>query len=485
MGSGHPAQKKTRPATPQAEGTGRRSSERKEELRVEQSAPVSGVAGAQQTQRIDVAQFRWQKGALIGQGSYGQVFECLNLDTGETHVVKEVRLVGDFTQIQREISSLKREILTLKALSHPHIVRYIHADVTPDQKTVQIFMEYVSGGSLRSQLDKFGKLEEGVARKYVEQLVAGLEYIHRNGVVHRDVKSDNVLVDGKGGVKLTDFGAAKKVGQPGGEFTESKSLIGSPYWMAPEVVQRVGHSYPSDIWSLGCLLIELLTGKPPWSEQSTRAAVVLQLIKDATRPPTFPGNISMKCKSFLYRCLRLEPEKRATASDLRRHPYLTGEDIPTDHLELLQAEEEAEPSQAVFQDTDKSEDQYDLVYDLDDVEMTEKKPVKQAITRVQSHKVIERVPSHHSTFRIRDDTRGGYRSQSPKAVRRVLGRETEEETLRRGLGYNLDDVVAQTRYAERVRLAEEQRRREAEVVRRTRMQAWQSELHSAALNVNY
>lgn len=147
-------------------------------------------------------------------------------------------------------------------------------------------MEYVQGGSLKSLIRKYKQLEESIARNYMKQLLYGLQYLHARQIIHRDLKSANILVGEEGLVKLTDFGSSKKYGSNERHLT--KSLRGSPYWMSPEVLSRKGHSFPADIWSLGCLLIEMISGRPPWSNYTNISKEVLALIKTDGLIPDIP-----------------------------------------------------------------------------------------------------------------------------------------------------------------------------------------------------
>lgn len=165
-------------------------------------------------------------------------------------------------------------------------------------------MEFMPSGSIRTLLNKFGSFQEKLVKKYTKQILEGLEYLHSNGIIHRDIKGANILVDRDGSVKLTDFGAAKHLGSAliNDSYLMSKSLRGSPYWMAPEIAKRTGHTFSADIWSVGCVIIEMMTGIPPWSEKSRDVKRVLELIRTTEVPPEFPANASATCLSFLKSC---------------------------------------------------------------------------------------------------------------------------------------------------------------------------------------
>jgi mitogen-activated protein kinase kinase kinase len=153
--------------------------------------------------RRDVV-IRWKRGEVIGQGAFGIVYLGLNTESGELMAVKQMSLDEVST---KELSSLENEIQLLRNHRHQNIVRYIGTEVTP--VSLSIFLEYVPGGSLKNLIEKFGSLEENVVRSYTRQLLLGLEYLHRNGIAHRDIKGANCLVGNDGVVKLADFGASK------------------------------------------------------------------------------------------------------------------------------------------------------------------------------------------------------------------------------------------------------------------------------------
>ncbi|KAK3027221.1 hypothetical protein RJ639_041639, partial [Escallonia herrerae] len=258
--------------------------------------PVPKIA-AIKSRKDDAPPIRWRKGELIGCGAFGRVYMGMNLDSGELLAVKQVSIAVNSAskeKTQAHIRELEEEVKLLKNLSHPNIVRYL--GTAREEESLNILLEFVPGGSISSLLGKFGSFPESVIRMYAKQLLLGLEYLHKNGIMHRDIKGANILVDNKGCIRLADFGASKKVVElatmtgaksmkgtpywmaPEATMTGAKSMKGTPYWMAPEVILQTGHSLLSlsclyeflssaDIWSVGCTIIEMATGKPPWSQQ--------------------------------------------------------------------------------------------------------------------------------------------------------------------------------------------------------------------------
>ena len=201
-------------------------------------------------------------------------------------------------------------------------------------------MEYVPGGSLSSLLHRFGALDEVVITNYTPQILAALAYIHGKGILHRfkhslscllpvlctflcryrDVKGSNVMLMPSGVIKLIDFGCAKRVLS----LTKStedmrKSMKGTPFWMAPEVLNEAKSGPASDIWSLGCTVVEMGRGKPPWAELGKMAA--LRAIAGGACPEA-PASLSPEAQAFLARCLERDPERRGTAAELLLHPFL-------------------------------------------------------------------------------------------------------------------------------------------------------------------
>ncbi|GAV84603.1 Pkinase domain-containing protein [Cephalotus follicularis] len=272
----------------------------------------------------DTSSIRWRKGELIGCGAFGRVYMGMNLDSGELLAVKQVLIATNSAskeKTQAHIRELEEEVKLLKNLSHPNIVRYL--GTAREDESLNILLEFVPGGSISSLLGKFGSFPESVIRMYTKQLLLGLEYLHKNGIMHRDIKGANILVDNKGCIKLADFGASKKVVELA-TINGAKSMKGTPYWMAPEVILQTGHSFSADIWSVGCTMIEMATGKPPWSQQYQEVAALFHIGTTKSHPP-IPEHLSTEAKDFLLKCLQKEPNLRPTAADLLQHPFVTGE----------------------------------------------------------------------------------------------------------------------------------------------------------------
>ena len=274
---------------------------------------------------------RWKKGELIGAGSYGKVYIGLNENSGVLMAVKEVEVCDE-----KEAKSLQQEIDLMRSLSHDNIVAYLGSEVDAEQHKLYIFTEWVPGGSISNILQKFGRLTESVVRNYTRQILTGLDYLHGKGVIHRDIKGANILVDDRATIKLADFGASKRLflhsTEPTGrtldismsKYKGTKSLRGTPYFMAPEVVKQSGHGRKADIWSVGCTVLQMVTGKPPWKAmQFSSVSALLYHICNTNKPPEMPDDISNELRSFLMICFQREPAERPTAKRMLQHPFVT------------------------------------------------------------------------------------------------------------------------------------------------------------------
>ncbi|CAL5415867.1 unnamed protein product [Camellia sinensis] len=286
-------------------------------------APIA-KSTAIKVKKDDAPMIRWRKGELIGCGAFGRVYMGLNIDFGALLAIEQVSIAGNSAakeKTQTHIRELEEEVNLLENLSHPNIVRYL--GTTREDASLNILLEIVPGGSISSLLGKSGSFPESVIRMYTKQLLLGVEHLHRNGIMHRDIMGANILVDNKGCIKLTDFGASKKVVELA-TMTGAKSMKGTPYWMAPEVILQTGYSFSADIWSVGCTVIEMATGKPPWSQQYQEVAALLHIGTTKSHPP-IPEHLSAEATYFLLKCLQKEPNLRHAASDLLQHPFVTRE----------------------------------------------------------------------------------------------------------------------------------------------------------------
>ncbi|EKF27506.1 protein kinase, putative [Trypanosoma cruzi marinkellei] len=256
--------------------------------------------------------------ALIGKGSFGVVFQAMDRDTNHIIAVKEISFsAGSESKV---LKAVRKELALLKLLDHPHIVKCLGEEC--EESCLRIYMEYVSGGSISSVLRTFGPFQEKQASIYTRQMLEGLEYLHSKNIMHRDLKGDNLLVDPNGTLKISDFGTAKDLLDP----NASTALAGTAYFMAPEVILSLGVGLPSDVWSVGCCVIEMLTGSPPFSGVKNQYSMMMRVAE--TEGELFPEMIpkgqglSAGAKSFLRRCLQRDPLKRATAKELLDDPWI-------------------------------------------------------------------------------------------------------------------------------------------------------------------
>uniref|UniRef100_A0A3B3CKV7 Mitogen-activated protein kinase kinase kinase 3 n=1 Tax=Oryzias melastigma TaxID=30732 RepID=A0A3B3CKV7_ORYME len=260
----------------------------------------------------------WRRGKLLGQGAFGLVYLCYDVDTGRELAAKQVQFDPESPETSKEVSALECEIQLLKNLHHERIVQYYGCLRDHSEKTLTIFMEYMPGGSVKDQLKAYGALTENVTRKYTRQILEGMSYLHSNMIVHRDIKGANILRDSAGNVKLGDFGASKRLQTICMSGTGIRSVTGTPYWMSPEVISGEGYGRKADVWSLGCTVVEMLTEKPPWAEYEAMAAI----FKIATQPtnPLLPSHISEQARDFIH-CIFVEAKHRPSAEELLRHPF--------------------------------------------------------------------------------------------------------------------------------------------------------------------
>ena len=218
-------------------------------------------------------------------------------------------LSGDF------LSGIELEINLLKKLDHANIVKYI--DFFQTKTHINIILEYVEGGSLQNLVKQNGPLGEYLVYVFVKQILEGLDFLHSQGIIHRDIKGGNLLYTKNGVIKLADFGFSINLS----EKEKTNSMVGTCFWMAPEVIEQKGNiSSACDIWSLGSTIIQLLTTEPPYYEFNMFAAM-FRIVMD--EHPPLPEGISENLKDFLKKCFTKDPHLRPKSKDLLNHAWIT------------------------------------------------------------------------------------------------------------------------------------------------------------------
>ncbi|KAJ0910957.1 putative protein kinase STE-STE-Pl family [Helianthus annuus] len=256
---------------------------------------------------------KYMLGDEIGKGAYGRVYKGLDLENGDFVAIKQVSLENI---AQEDLNIIMQEIDLLKNLNHKNIVKYLGSLKT--KAHLHIILEYVENGSLANIIkpNKFGPFPESLVAVYIAQVLEGLVYLHEQGVIHRDIKGANILTTKEGLVKLADFGVATKLTEAD---VNTHSVVGTPYWMAPEVIEMSGVCAASDIWSVGCTVIELLTCVPPYYDLQPMPAL-FRIVQDEN--PPIPDSLSPGITSFLRQCFKKDARLRPDAKTLLSHPWI-------------------------------------------------------------------------------------------------------------------------------------------------------------------
>ncbi|CAM8950675.1 unnamed protein product [Rhodiola kirilowii] len=256
---------------------------------------------------------KYMLGDEIGKGAYGRVYKGLDLENGDFVAIKQVSLEKI---AQEDLNVIMQEIDLLKNLNHKNIVKYLGSLKTKSH--LHIILEYVENGSLADIIkpNKFGPFPESLVAVYISQVLEGLVYLHEQGVIHRDIKGANILTTKEGLVKLADFGVATKLTEAD---VNTHSVVGTPYWMAPEVIEMSGVCAASDIWSVGCTVIELLTCVPPYYDLQTMPALY-RIVQD--EQPPIPDGLSPDITDFLHQCFKKDARQRPDAKTLLSHPWI-------------------------------------------------------------------------------------------------------------------------------------------------------------------
>lgn len=275
----------------------------------------------------------WTRGKQIAKGNFAKLYLATNNATWQKFVVKSVNI----QDVEKRLA-LNNERKVLRGCNSPYIVKYLGCASSTAKRqtdktiTLDVFMEYVPGGNVLEQtISNGGGLEEPIVAAYARDVLRGLHHLHAGGVVHGDLKCANLLV-GDENIKICDFGSAKILGdgdlvlspRPGDSRLRRRIFVtGTPGWMAPEVEDEVMQDLPSDIYSLGCCIVEMCTGEPPDKDPAIYA------FEDGNNGPDFktctvdvPPNYSDECRAFVENCLLLHPGERPEVDDLLKCSWI-------------------------------------------------------------------------------------------------------------------------------------------------------------------
>ncbi|KAA1068918.1 Protein kinase [Puccinia graminis f. sp. tritici] len=247
----------------------------------------------------------------VGQGASGSVYVAKTLATGAKVAIKQMDL-----KVQPRKELIVNEILVMKESQHPNIVNFLDSFIVRDDE-LWVVMEFMEGGALTDVIDNNTMEEDQIASICFESC-KGLQHLHNQSIIHRDIKSDNVLLDAQGHVKITDFGFCAKLTD---QKSKRATMVGTPYWMAPEVVKQKEYGAKVDIWSLGIMAIEMIENEPPYLDEEPLKALYL-IATNGTPTLKKPERLSKELKNFLAVCLCVDVKSRATADELIQHEFL-------------------------------------------------------------------------------------------------------------------------------------------------------------------
>ncbi|AEO58038.1 hypothetical protein MYCTH_2305012 [Thermothelomyces thermophilus ATCC 42464] len=301
-------------------------SERKQDVRMSTMSENEVMAKLREVVSRDDPNRLYAKQKKIGQGASGSVYVAkvmgqrpgvpVNPKTRSTSDRVAIKQMDLAHQPRKEL--IVNEILVMRENKHPNIVNFLDAFLMDNDKELWVVMEYMEGGALTDVIENNPVITEEQISTICLETCQGLEHLHSQNIIHRDIKSDNVLLDARGNVKITDFGFCAKL-------TESKSkratMVGTPYWMAPEVVKQKEYGPKVDIWSLGIMAIEMIESEPPYLNEEPLKALYL-IATNGTPRLKKPEKLSKELKAFLSVCLCVDVKSRASAQELLNHEFL-------------------------------------------------------------------------------------------------------------------------------------------------------------------
>ncbi|KAG7086030.1 hypothetical protein E1B28_003551 [Marasmius oreades] len=297
---------------------------KEKEKRISTMTEVQIMEKLRQVVSDDDPKTLYSKIKKVGQGASGHVYVAKTLATGKKVAIKEMDLTH---QPRKEL--IVNEILVMKESQHPNIVNFLESYLVKSNE-LWVVMEYMEGGALTDIIEN-NAMEEDQISSICLETCKGLGHLHSQSIIHRDIKSDNVLLDAGGRVKITDFGFCAKLTD---QKSKRATMVGTPYWMAPEVVKQKEYGEKVDIWSLGIMAIEMIENEPPYLDEEPLKALYL-IATNGTPTLKKPEALSRELKSFLAVCLCVDVSSRATSSELLEHDFLQKACAPSGLAPLL------------------------------------------------------------------------------------------------------------------------------------------------------
>ncbi|CAF9904440.1 Protein kinase [Imshaugia aleurites] len=300
----------------------------KKEVRMSSMTESQVMEKLKQVVSKDDPQLSYSKQKKIGQGASGSVYVAKIQENAISPVAKRLyKTAGSKSQVaikQMDLRNQPRkelivnEIIVMKESSHPNIVNFLDSFLQEGNNELWVVMEFMEGGALTDVIDNNPHITEAQISTICNETCKGLAHLHSQNIIHRDIKSDNVLLDARGNVKITDFGFCAKLTD---QKSKRATMVGTPYWMAPEVVKQKEYGSKVDMWSLGIMAIEMIESEPPYLNEEPLKALFL-IATNGTPTLKNPDKLSRELKVFLSQCLTVDVKNRATAQEILAGDFL-------------------------------------------------------------------------------------------------------------------------------------------------------------------